>query len=185
MTSAELDKSLRNIAAQERLLHDVPAGGYVMIFEGKVTGWALEPDPTTFVPGVYVVPIEGAIRRTIGGTDQTGAKQWEILSAPTAPAAGPTPLQVAKEAIAHVLNAICDDPQKFYLMGHGTGSYTKLTAAHAVLQGMTEKQVREDFVPDQERYDSYCARREEEEQIRNWVQDYKLEEFNAWKASRE
>ena len=184
MTSAELDQSLRNIAAQERLLHDVPAGGYVMIFEGKVTGWALEPDPTTFVPGLYAVPIEGAIRRAIGGTDQSGAKQWEILSAPTAPAAGPTPLQVAKEAIAHVLNAICDDPQKFYLLGWGTGSYEKLTAAQALLHGLDVKKIREDFGPDKERYDNYCARREEEEQLRNWVQDYKLEEYEAWKANR-
>jgi len=40
---------------------------------------------------------------------------------------------LAKSAIHHVLNAIADDPRKYWLMGNGTGSWAKLTVHTLVL----------------------------------------------------
>lgn len=74
-------------------------------------------------------------------------------------------LKLAKDAISHALNAICDDPRKFYLVGWGTGTYAKLTEALAALHGLDVETVRENFVPDKEPYDRYCQRIEAEEKL--------------------
>lgn len=74
-------------------------------------------------------------------------------------------LALAKAAISHVLNAICDDPRKFYLMGWGTGSYAKLTEAHAALHGLPLEEIRKNFVPDEAPYKRYCERIQEEDRL--------------------
>jgi hypothetical protein len=81
------------------------------------------------------------------------------------------PYELAKSAIHHVLNAICDDPRKFWLMGHGTGSYEKLTAAAAAIWDKPVEKVREDYQPNKEQYRVYCDRIKEEERLLDHCRD--------------
>lgn len=78
-------------------------------------------------------------------------------------------LKSAKDAIAHTLNAICDDPQKFYLMGgRFSGSFSKLAEAHAALNGLDIEEVYNKFKPrDVMAYDRYCDEREDNERLLN------------------
>lgn len=65
-------------------------------------------------------------------------------------------LKLAMAATRHALNAICDDPRKFYLVGNGSGTWETLTAAHAALFGVNVEEVRKNFVPDRDKYERYC-----------------------------
>ena len=68
-------------------------------------------------------------------------------------------IKKAKDAIHHTLTAICDDPRKFYLMGYGTGSYDKLTDAHATLWEVDVEKVRKQAKPrNEEAYRAYCKK---------------------------
>lgn len=62
------EAELRAIAAAERARVPEYAGGYIMIYDGEVCGWAREPDPTQYIPGVAAVPESGPIKWTAGGT---------------------------------------------------------------------------------------------------------------------
>lgn len=62
---------------------------------------------------------------------------------------GNTPLNQAKRAIAHTLQAIADDPRKYDLMGLGTQSYALLTEAAATLWDQPVDDVRRRFIPKQ------------------------------------
>jgi len=72
---------------------------------------------------------------------------------------------LAKDAIRHVLNAIANDPRKFWLMGDMTGSYEKLTAAAAALWGCTQDEVKADFRPKRQEWDRYCAQKDEDDRL--------------------
>ena len=170
---------LRAIASQFRRDKDMPADGYVMISaNNKATGWLAEPDVTTVALGSYAVPAEGEIRCARGGSDANGARHWEIIKEAALPTTDtktvnrpiPPELIAAGEAIAHVLNTICDDPKKFYLLGTGTESYRRLTDAHAQIHRLHVEEVRQDFAPNPERYASYLASLESEKQIHDALQ---------------
>jgi hypothetical protein len=62
-------------------------------------------------------------------------------------------LKLAKEAIKHVLGAIADDPRKYWLMGDGTGSWSKLTEAAAAIWNEPVEGIRSTFKPDKAAYD--------------------------------
>lgn len=84
----------------------------------------------------------------------------------------PETIAAAKSAIAHVLNAIADDPAKFWLMGAGTQSYALLTDAHAALTGTPEGEVRQRFRPEPRRYEAYCKEREERDRLVRHCRDH-------------
>lgn len=73
--------------------------------------------------------------------------------------------ELAKAAISRVINAIAYDPRKYWLMGEGTESWAQLTTAAAAIWGIPVEQVRKDFAPDKEKYDSYCAQQEADERL--------------------
>jgi len=76
-----------------------------------------------------------------------------------------TPEQLAKEAIRHVLNAIAEDPAKYYLLGFGTGSWDKLTKAHAALFDWEVEETRRQFQPRKDRYERFRLEREQNHRI--------------------
>jgi hypothetical protein len=73
--------------------------------------------------------------------------------------------KLAKAAIKHVLNAIADDPRKYWLMGEGTESFAQLTAAAAAIWGVPVEKVRKDFSPGREKWDRYCTEREAQDKL--------------------
>jgi hypothetical protein len=83
-------------------------------------------------------------------------------------------LKLAKAAIAHVLNAIADDPRKYWLMGNGTESYAKLTEAAAAIWKLPVEKVCADFQPKEKAYKLYCAEREENERLLRHCQENKI-----------
>lgn len=74
-------------------------------------------------------------------------------------------LALAKDAVAHVLNAIADDPRKYYLLGPATGSFDKLTKAAAALFDEPLDEVRRNFRCERERYERYLNERLEDERL--------------------
>jgi len=76
-----------------------------------------------------------------------------------------SPLELAKSAIGHALFAICDDPRKYWLLGNGTETYARLTAAHAALNGVDVERVRASFQPNRAKYQAFLDRRLAEAQI--------------------
>lgn len=77
----------------------------------------------------------------------------------------PETVELAKIAIGWTLNAICDDPRKYWLLGNGTESYARLTAAHAALHGMDVDVVRKSFVPNTKAYGRFLVERNEAERM--------------------
>lgn len=73
--------------------------------------------------------------------------------------------KLLKAAVAHVLNALADDPRKFWLMGDMTGSYEKLTAAAAAVWGIPQEQVQNDFRPRSDVWARYLKEKEAEERL--------------------
>lgn len=72
----------------------------------------------------------------------------------------------AKDTVRHVLNAICLDEAKHYLMGgRFNGSFAKLAETHAVLNGLEVEKVFEQFQPNAERYEKYLEEREANERL--------------------
>lgn len=86
----------------------------------------------------------------------------------------PDELKLAKAAISHVLNAIADDPRKYWLMGNGTGSYAKLTEAAAVLWKTPVEKIRADFRPNKVEYTRYCDELEANEKLLRYCRDRKI-----------
>ena len=74
-------------------------------------------------------------------------------------------LVLAKQAVWHVIATVCDDPRKYWLLGEGTESWAKLTAAHAVMSDKPLQTIRDNCKPNQAAYAQYCAEREEEQQL--------------------
>ena len=77
-------------------------------------------------------------------------------------------LIAARALTRHALRAICDDPEKYWLLGNGTGTWHRLTVAHAVLYGQSVGKVEDDWVPDDRRYAAYMAERKSTQ----WMVDY-------------
>ena len=80
-------------------------------------------------------------------------------------------LKLAKGAISHVLNAIADDPRKFWLMGDLTGSYEMLIAAAHAIWGMPVEKLKADFRPRKDEWEHYCAEREEAERLLTYCRE--------------
>jgi hypothetical protein len=80
-------------------------------------------------------------------------------------------LAKAKGAIAHALNAICDDPKKYWLLGSGTETWERLTEAHALLWAINVEQVRKEFQPDPGRYKHYEEERERDRRLLDYCRD--------------
>lgn len=80
-------------------------------------------------------------------------------------------LALAKSAIHHVLNALCDDPAKYWLMGNGTGSWEKLTTAAAAIYGRTKEEIAARFTPEKHRFDAYCQQHEADLELLRYCQD--------------
>ena len=76
-------------------------------------------------------------------------------------------LRISKDAVSHTLRAICDDVQKFWLMGgRFSGSFSKLAEAHAALHGLDVETVYQNFKPhDMLAYETYCDEREYNEKL--------------------
>lgn len=55
--------------------------GYVSFWEGKPCGWALQPKPSEYRPGVIIVDVQtGAQFEGVGGSYGAGCERWEQLS---------------------------------------------------------------------------------------------------------
>jgi len=80
--------------------------------------------------------------------------------------------QLAKSAIAHVLHAIADDPRKYWLMGNGTESWSKLTEAAAAIWDQPVIKIRKDFVPPKEKYDRHCKEVEANERLLTYCREH-------------
>lgn len=80
-------------------------------------------------------------------------------------------MHIAKEAIAHVLNALRDDPRKYWLMGEGTGSYAKLIDAAAALWGEPVDKLREHFSPTEPKWSRFLEQRERDEKLIEYCQE--------------
>jgi hypothetical protein len=80
--------------------------------------------------------------------------------------------KLAKAAISHVLNAIADDPRKFWLMGDMTGSQEKLTAAAAALWNMPQEKIKADFRPRKDKWEQYCEEHEANEKLLRYCRDH-------------
>lgn len=56
-------------------------GGYVSFWGGKPCGWALQPKPSEYRPGVVIVDVQtGAQFEGVGGSYGAGCERWEQLS---------------------------------------------------------------------------------------------------------
>jgi hypothetical protein len=86
-------------------------------------------------------------------------------SSPASGSASDEQFKLAKAAIHHVLNAIADDPRKYWLMGNGTGSWEKLTTAAAAIWNKPVEKIRSDFQPRKAEYERYCAELEASEKL--------------------
>lgn len=74
-------------------------------------------------------------------------------------------LKLCKSAIHRVLNAIADDPRKYWLMGNGTESWAQLTTAAAALWNEPVEKIRADFQPPPNAYDRFCKEQEQNERL--------------------
>lgn len=86
-------------------------------------------------------------------------------------------LKLAKAAIHHVLNAIADDPRKYWLMGYGTGSWEKLTVAAAAIWNQPVDKIRADFRPNKVEYTRYCAEVEDNERLLSYCRENNVREL--------
>ena len=77
----------------------------------------------------------------------------------------------AKDAVRHVLNAIADDPRKYWLMGPMSGSYEKLTKAASEIWSQPVEKIQSDFQPRKEQWEAYLAEKEEQEKILEFCQE--------------
>ena len=60
--------------------------GYVSFWEGKPCGWALQPKPSEYLPGVVIVDVQtGARFEGVGGSYGAGCERWEQLTHEHAP----------------------------------------------------------------------------------------------------
>jgi len=80
-------------------------------------------------------------------------------------------LKLCKAAISHIINAIVDDPRKYWLLGNGTGSWEKLTTAAAALWNQPAAKIRADFKPRTEEYHRYCAQRDQDEKLLEYCRE--------------
>lgn len=87
------------------------------------------------------------------------------------PVAPDVQLHLAKAAVKHVLNALADDPRKFWLMGDMTGSYEKLIEAAAAIWNMPAEKLKADFRPRKDEWERYLGRREDEERLLRYCED--------------
>ena len=81
-------------------------------------------------------------------------------------------IKLAKAATHHALNAICDDPRKFWLIGGPTGTWEKLTEAHAALFEIDVENVRAEFLARKEQYEAYCDEKEENDELLEYCRDH-------------
>ncbi len=79
--------------------------------------------------------------------------------------------ELAKAAVCHVLNAIAEDPRKFWLMGDFTGSYDKLTAAAAAIWEMPVEEVRQSYRPADHEWRGYLEEKEAVERLVEYCRD--------------
>lgn len=100
-------------------------------------------------------------------TEQTSEQPTPAALAPVTGSA----FDLAKAAVKHVLNAIADDPRKFWLMGDMTGSYEKLIAAASAIWNEPVEKLKADFRPRKEEWERYLARREDEERLLRYCED--------------
>lgn len=73
---------LIDIANQYRAANPRLSGGYVVIFEGEVTGWTDSlARPESWMPGCIAVSEIGKCYEAQGGNDYDGASQWKLSAA--------------------------------------------------------------------------------------------------------
>ena len=92
-----------------------------------------------------------------------------ILAEPTKEA---VQLKLAKAAIHHTLNAIADDPRKFWLIGPLTGSYEKLTEAAAAIWEKPLEKIQADFQPEPAKWKRYCEQKEADEKLLEFCREH-------------
>lgn len=97
------------------------------------------------------------------------AEETTIEATPVAP---DVQLHLAKAAVKHVLNALADDPRKFWLMGDMTGSYEKLIEAAAAIWNMPAEKLKADFRPRKDEWERYCEQREADEKLLTHCREY-------------
>ena len=72
---------------------------------------------------------------------------------------------LAKTAVAHALRAIAHDPRKYWLMGNGTESWERLTAAAAAIWNHPVEKIRADFQPRPDEYEDYVKSLEADQRL--------------------
>jgi hypothetical protein len=80
----------------------------------------------------------------------------------------------AKKTVHHVLNAICDEPSKYWLMGPGTESYRLLTETVATLFGRDLDAVCKEYVPEEKRLNRFHMEREQNEEILDFCRNREI-----------
>jgi vacuolar-type H+-ATPase catalytic subunit A/Vma1 len=87
-------------------------------------------------------------------------------------------LHLAKGAIFLVLNAIADDPRKYYLMGAYTGSYEKLTEAAAAIWDKPVDEIKKRFQPQADVAERFEQEKEETDAIIEFCQEHGITSEN-------
>lgn len=71
------------VAAAYRSYQELPAGGYVILWRMKATGWTRGLDkPQDFRPGALAVSDSGQVLTATGGDYWGGAKEWSSIFDP-------------------------------------------------------------------------------------------------------
>lgn len=73
--------------------------------------------------------------------------------------------EACKSAVLHTLEALRTDSRKFWLMGEGTETFEKLTAAAALIYDEPQAKVKKFFRPHKGEYERYCAEIEENDRL--------------------
>lgn len=85
-----------------------------------------------------------------------------------------TMLAACQQAINHVLNAIAEDPRKFWLMGDMTGSYEKLTFAASLLWERDQDVIKGEFRPEEKKWERYCAEKDQQDRLLTHCRDHDI-----------
>lgn len=73
--------------------------------------------------------------------------------------------EACKAAVLHTLDALRNDPRKFWLMGDGTETFEKLTTAAALIYGKPQDEVKAAFRPRVDEWKRYCAALNEDRKL--------------------
>lgn len=110
---------------------------------------------------------------TTAKTPRELALEIRLRAASAGRPAGPPDetLALLKVAVRHVLQAISDDPAKYWLLGEGTGSWEKLTRAAAAAFGEPLDKVQQTFRPPERARRAYLEQKRRDELLLQYCRE--------------